>query len=420
MSPAVASLIALLVAIVVSMVARLNVGLLAIVLAWGVGVGLGGMKVDAVLTGFPGSLFVTLVGVTALFAVAETNGTLARVAQRAVRLVRGDARWLPLIFCALAMVLSTIGPGAIATVALLAPVAMAIGVRAGVRPLVMALLVGNGANAGNLSPVSTVGVIANAKMAEAGLVDHAGVVWFANAAAHLLVAIGAYALFGGWRTQASADITAAAAASDSDPLLKDSDPLLKDSDPLLASLTREQGITLAVIAAWLVAVVAFTLPPGPSALTAALVLLVARSADETRVLRALPWGVLLMVCGVSVLVAVLEKTGGMALFTALLASIATAGCRRRRSAGHRAQHQRGRRAGRCLAALHARRLVRGHHRRSGRGAAPLSAVAPLGARYVRGGCRALPALRRPARALVTVHATHRPQRPGLRGSPRRR
>jgi di/tricarboxylate transporter len=71
-------------------------------------------------------------------------------------------------------------------------------------------------------------------------------------------------------------------------------------------------------------VVGFKLPPGPSALTAALVLLVARAADEARVIRTLPWAVLLMVCGVSVLVNVLDKTGGMTLFTGLLASIATA------------------------------------------------------------------------------------------------
>lgn len=307
MSPAIASLLALLVAIVVSMVARLNVGLLAIAMAWGVGTGLGGLKTDAVLSGFPGSLFVTLIGVTTLFAIAETNGALERVANRAVRIVRGDARWLPIIFFLLATGISSIGPGAIATVALLAPVGLAVGVRAGVSPLVMALLVGNGANAGNLSPVSAIGVIANAKMAEGGLGGHEGKVFFANAAAHALVALGAYLLFGGWRTPvatSSAEPTASIGA--------------------VAPITRDQQLTLIVVGLWLLCVVGFKLPPGPSALTAALVLLVARAADEARVIRTLPWAVLLMVCGVSVLVNVLDKTGGMTLFTGLLASIATA------------------------------------------------------------------------------------------------
>src|SRR6185436_7563402 len=38
---------------------------------------------------------------------------------------------------------------------------------------------------------------------------------------------------------------------------------------------------------------------------------------------AIPWAVIVMVCGVSVLVGVIEKTGGMDLFTSLLARITT-------------------------------------------------------------------------------------------------
>ena len=37
----------------------------------------------------------------------------------------------------------------------------------------------------------------------------------------------------------------------------------------------------------------------------------------------MPWGIIMMVCGVSVLIGVLEKTGGMELFTSLLARLAS-------------------------------------------------------------------------------------------------
>ena len=39
----------------------------------------------------------------------------------------------------------------------------------------------------------------------------------------------------------------------------------------------------------------------------------------------MPWGVILMVCGVTVLIGVLEKTQGIDLFTDLLARVATPG-----------------------------------------------------------------------------------------------
>ena len=53
MSAALASLIALLVAIVLSIVSRINIGLVAIGLAWLIGVYLAGMKPEAIAKGFP-------------------------------------------------------------------------------------------------------------------------------------------------------------------------------------------------------------------------------------------------------------------------------------------------------------------------------------------------------------------------------
>ena len=55
-------------------------------------------------------------------------------------------------------------------------------------PFLTALMIANGANAGNLSPFSSVGIIANGAMAKAGLTGDEGRVWFANFAAHVLVA----------------------------------------------------------------------------------------------------------------------------------------------------------------------------------------------------------------------------------------
>ncbi|MFN2563887.1 MAG: SLC13 family permease, partial [Gemmatimonadaceae bacterium] len=160
-SPAVLALVALLVAIALSMTTRVNVGLLAMGLAWAIGVYAARMKVEAVIAGFPSNLFITLAGVTFLFAIAKANGTLDLLARQAARLVRGSVGLLPVLFFALAFALSTIGPGAIASVALVAPIAMPTGMQAGVPNLLSAIMVGTGANAGNLSPISAVGAMVN-------------------------------------------------------------------------------------------------------------------------------------------------------------------------------------------------------------------------------------------------------------------
>lgn len=316
MSGALASLLALLAAIVLSMTARINVGLVAIGLAWVIGVYVAGLTPEAVMAGFPVSLFLTLTGVTLLFAVAECNGTLGRVAQRACRLARGDARVLPVIFFFVACAVSTAGPGAIASVALIAPVAMAIGARAGVPAVLTALMVANGANAGNLAPFASVGIIANAAMARAGLGGHPFKVWFANFAAHVAVGVLAYALFGRRRREAGPS-----AGADSGPAsgARSAAAPAETDGPL----ERLHAATLAAISVWIAGVVFVGLPLGLSAFAVATLLFIVGMADEGAAIRRVPWGVILMVTGVTVLIGLLEKTGGMELFTALLARLAS-------------------------------------------------------------------------------------------------
>ena len=305
MSPAVLSLLALVVALLLSMTTQINVGWLALTFAWLIGVYAAGLRPDAVMAGFPVSLFLTLAGVTLLFAIAETNGSLETLAHRAIRRARGNARLIPLFFFAIACALSSVGPGAISTVALLAPISMAMGRRVQVPAFLTALMIANGANAGNLSPFSSVGVIANGAMAKSGLTGHEARVWFANFAAHVIVAAVAYVWLS--RTRIASNETSSDEQVDASP----------------QAFTRVQRLTLILIALWIAGVVAFGLSLGLSAFAASAVLLIAGAGDERKAVLAVPWGIIMMVCGVSVLIAVLEKTGGMDLFTSLLAAAAS-------------------------------------------------------------------------------------------------
>lgn len=307
MSPATISLLALLAVIVLSMISRLNIGLVAIAMAWLIGVFVAGQKTEAIIGGFPSSLFLTLAGVTLLFACAESNGTLKALTGRAVRSLRGRNAVLPLLFFLLAFLLSAVGPGAISSVALVAPLAMAIARREGISAFLTALMVGNGANAGNLSPISSVGVIANAKMSEVGLGGHEWNVFFANLAAHALVGMGAYAF---WRRTGIQQRNA-----------QDSVATAENEDPM----TRGQWSTIVVILAWIAGVLIFKMNLGLSAFVAAAVLLGFGVAEERNAMKGVPWGIILMVCGVSLMIALLEKTGGMELFTSVLARMARPG-----------------------------------------------------------------------------------------------
>ena len=208
MSAALASLLALLFAIALSFGTRVNVGLAAIGLAFVLGLLVPGGNPEAVAAAFPASLFLTLLGVTLLFALSEANGTLGRLAEHAVRLARGDRRIVPWLLFLVAFAVSAVGPGAVPSVALVAPLAAAISLQLRFSPFLGALMVANGANAGNLSPLSAVGIIANSRMAEAGLRGHEAKVFAANAIAHAAVTAVAYAVWL-WREPAAAKDTRA-------------------------------------------------------------------------------------------------------------------------------------------------------------------------------------------------------------------
>jgi di/tricarboxylate transporter len=296
---------ALIIAVTLSMVTTINVGVVCLAFAWIVGVHLGGMSTGDILEGFPTQLFITLVGVTLFFSMARGNGTLERVTERAVRLCRGHTGVLPIMFFFLAFGLSTIGPGSIGATALLAPPAMAVAARTGGSFFLMAVMIGNGALAGSLSPFSPTGVVANSVMARMGFPGLEWRTFFNNIAGHTLVAFGGYFLLGGWR------------------LFRRGGSRTEDVDPPSQPLEPHHWLTLALIAILLVGVTVFEFEVGMTALTAAAILSFARAADEKEAIRGMPWGVMLMVTGVTVLIILMEKTQGLDLFTNLLVRLST-------------------------------------------------------------------------------------------------
>ena len=298
------SIAALVIAVALSCTTTINVGILSLTLALLVGVYLGGMTPAAVLEGFPTDLLITLVGVTLLFSIAESNGTLARVTARAVRLCRGQVGMLPVMFFVLGMGIASIGAGGTPASALLAPPAMAVAARAGIPLLAMAVMAGNGALAGTLSPFAPTGIVAHGVMERIGL---DGVEWQTyayNAFAHALVGFGGFLLLGGLKLFTRREGAQA-------------------QEPDVGAMEARHWLTLAGIAALILGVAGFGVNVGMMALLISTALILLRTVDEGEAIHGMPWGVILMVTGVSVLIALLQETGGIDLFTTGIARVST-------------------------------------------------------------------------------------------------
>ncbi len=313
MNLAVLSVAALALAVIVSCVTSINVGILAMALAWIVGVYFANMPINAVIAGFPTPLFLTLTGMTLLFSLAQCNGTLDKLAHHAVRVCRGNRGVVPVMFFGLAATIASMGPGNISTAALLAPMAMSTAARAGIPLFLMAIMVGNGSNAGSLSPFAPTGIIVNGLMARMNLGGHETQTYFTNLLAHAVVAFGGYFLFGGWKLfKASSSVDAAVTLA--------AHPSKADTP-----FTPQQWATLAVIATLLAAVMVYGINVGFGAFLGSVVLVLTGCADDGEAIKRMPWRVILMVTGVTVLISILEKAQGIDLLVSLVARISTAG-----------------------------------------------------------------------------------------------
>lgn len=312
---ALVSIVALLIIVLISCFKEMNVGILGIAAGLLVGMTFMGMKVAAVFKGWPVSLFMILVGVTFMFACAQVNGTMEKFSAYAVRLAKGNTALIPIILFILVTIVTTIGPGNIASTALLAPVSMAIAGRIGLPAFAMTLLVVGAANGAAFSPFAPTGIISNgiiAKMAPSlGIpADQLGsLAWkihFNSEIVQGLVNFGGFFLLGGlaWmRKQKGSAINI--------------DEIAPQPEPF----TAQQWTTLAGIAALVSAVIFFKLDVGATAFVIGAIFMLFGIADDAKAVKSMPWGVILMVCGMSVLIDVMDQAGGLNAMVKVIGSI---------------------------------------------------------------------------------------------------
>jgi di/tricarboxylate transporter len=307
------SLAALMIVIVLSCTTTVNPGFVSLALAWLIGIYVAPFwgrrfTIGEVMAGFPTELFLTLVGVTLLFTLARDNGTLDRIVRLALAVCRGKAGLLPIVFFGLALGIASIGAGNIAAAALIAPLAMAVANQAKIPPFLMTLVVGHGCIAGALSPIAPTGIIANGLMSRMGMSGFERQNYLNNLVANSLAASVAYLAFGGlrlWRQMPQIE--------------RDS----RETTGPRTAMAWKHWFTLGAIAILVTGVIGWRLHVGMGAFAVVVLLTLTKVTDEKPAIQSLPWSVIVMVCGVTVLTSLLEKTGGIDLLTTILARFAT-------------------------------------------------------------------------------------------------
>jgi di/tricarboxylate transporter len=363
MSAPVLSIVILTVMFLLATVLPLNMGALAFVGAFLLGSVVLGMSTNDILANFPGGLFLTIVGVTYLFAIAQNNGTIDLLVRGAVRLVGSKVALIPWVMFAITAVITSVGALSPAAVAIIAPIALSFAAKHKNNPLMMGMMVIHGAQAGGFSPIAVYGVTVNGIIAKTELAASPMAIFLASFIFNFVIALVLFIVLGGSKllsTKAgrvvaqaaqtrmavsvgarAAGVTLQGSGSDissagvsakgttSAPPAASAGPSA-DGGSAGARASIPQLVTILGLIALAVISLGFKVDVGFVSITIAIVLALVSPAAQKGAVNKISWSTVLLICGMLTFVGVLEEAGtikfvssgvanlGMPLLAALL------------------------------------------------------------------------------------------------------
>jgi di/tricarboxylate transporter len=356
MSAPVLSIIILAVMFLLATVLPLNMGALAFVGAFLLGSVVLGMSTNDILANFPGGLFLTIVGVTYLFAIAQNNGTIDLLVRGAVRLVGSKVALIPWVMFAITAVITAVGALSPAAVAIIAPIALSFAAKHKINPLMMGMMVVHGAQAGGFSPIAVYGVTVNSIIARTELDASPMAIFLASFLFNLAIALVLFVVLGGGKLLSTpggrlvkqaaekrmsvsvgaraagvtlqgsgSDISAAgvsakgtsgSGASSAAGSAGAGAPPANGARASIPQLVTILGlIALAVIS------LGFKVDVGFVSITIAIVLALVSPAAQKGAVNKISWSTVLLICGMLTFVGVLEEAGTIAFVSGGVADL---------------------------------------------------------------------------------------------------
>ena len=304
----------------IATVGHIHMGALAIAAAFVLGMcvlpGDVDAKVDQIAGGFPGDLFVVLAGVTYLFAIAKNNGTVDWLVQAALRSVRGRVALVPWVMFLVAAAATAVGAVAPAMVAMLAPVGIAFALRHRRSPVLVGLMIVNGASAGSFSPIGVFGSITNSVVERNGLEGSPTMLFVTCFLFNVLLGVIAVALFGGQTRAVRPGVGVAAADAEA--------ATAGDAAPPVPTLNLHRTLTIVGLLVLATGALLFDLDVGFSAFVLAVLLSAVDPAGAKGAINQIAWSTVLLVCGIVTYVSLMQTLGAIDYLGGSVAAIGAA------------------------------------------------------------------------------------------------
>ena len=323
MSNELISILVLVAVFLISTTMGINMGVLGVVAAFGLGTALG-VSEDDIFAGFPGDLFVILVGVTLLFGIASNNGTVDWLIQAAVRAVKGRTIAIPWVFFLITAILTASGAVVPGAVAIVAPIALGFAIQYGINPVLMGLFVINGATAGGFSPISVFGSIVNGVVEREDLAENSMLLFASSFIFNFLLCIVVFFLFGGRKLLGHrvepGETVDGEGNGRFEREVQEREQVGTGPKPIAGGATttapaevpeldRDKILTLVGIVSLVVVALAFDVDVGFVSFSIAAVLMLISPKARKGAVEKVAWSTVLLICGIVMYVGLLETIG---------------------------------------------------------------------------------------------------------------
>lgn len=294
------SIIALVIAIIIGFLKKINMGIIGIAIALILG-HIGGIGDKDIIAQFGTPLFIRLLGITLLFSIANTNGTMEKITKKMVSLFKNFPKLIPWLVFFISLALGCVA-GTIAVWALMCTISCAIAYQMKINPFKLVPFGIFGAMVGSFTSVSMTGVLAKELATNAGI-DFPYTNTFVIAAIFFGLLVGIFYFISGWHK-----------------LKFDGNLLMQEIEPM----SKNEIITLIGVAVMILLAVVFSVDVGLASIAVACVLLILSVSDQKASIAGVPWGTLIMITGMGILIGTVNQLGGIGLISNGLSNIMTA------------------------------------------------------------------------------------------------
>ena len=292
------SLILLAAAIAVSFLRNVNAGLVSVGFAMILTLVYGdAVTVKGVIAGFNTNLFIQMAGVTYLFAVVSANGTLELTAKKVVNLV--PARAIPAVMFFIGMALSASGPGSIPCLAIIPVIAIPLSVSAGINPIMTSIIGDMGAMAGRMSPLTPEAAVVRTLMEAQGMDGDTVPIMICTFITAIAVSALITIYYKGWRVEGGARVERAK----------------------LPPFDKSQLLSLSGLAVLAVGALFMGWNVGLTGFLVGTVLIIIGCGKDKTAITGVPWGVIMMVLGVGMLMNIVTLSGGVDILVGALEKV---------------------------------------------------------------------------------------------------